>query len=69
MSSILLGDTILYPIQSKIISSLWGVVFHIRNIILLGLTTKKTLLMQKEHAAEDAQSDWFIYGLYWDHGE
>ena len=34
-----------YPIYGKIISSFWGIVFYIRNIILLGLTTKKTLLM------------------------
>ena len=33
-----------YPTQGKIISSLWGIVFCIGNIILLGLTTKKTLL-------------------------
>ena len=27
--------------QSKILSSFWGMVFHKRNIILLGSTTKK----------------------------
>ena len=27
---------------SKIISSFWGIVFYIRNIILLGSTTKKS---------------------------
>ena len=29
------------PLQSKIVSSFWGIVFYIRNIILLGSTTKK----------------------------
>ena len=29
-----------YPIQSQILSSSWGIVFCIRNIILLGLTAK-----------------------------
>ena len=28
----------------KIISSFWGIVFHIRNIILLGSATQKTPL-------------------------
>ena len=31
-----------YPIWSKIISSFWGIVLYIRNIILLGLAIKKT---------------------------
>ena len=31
-----------YPIESKILSSFGGIVFHIRNIILLGSTTKQT---------------------------
>ena len=30
-----------YPLWSKLLSSFWGIVFYIRNIILLGLTTKK----------------------------
>ena len=34
-----------YPVESKIISFFWGIVFYIRNIILLGSTTKETLLM------------------------
>ena len=34
-----------YPIQRKIISSFWGIVLYIRNIILLVSTTKKTLLI------------------------
>ena len=34
MSSILFGNT------SKILSSFWGIVPYVRNIILLGLTTK-----------------------------
>ena len=34
-----------YPISSTIISSFWGIVFYIRNMILLGSTTKETLLM------------------------
>ena len=33
-----------YPLSSKILSSFWGIVFYIRNRILLGSTTKKTLL-------------------------
>ena len=31
-----------YTIYSKIISSFWGIVFYIRNIILPGSTTKNT---------------------------
>ena len=36
-----------YPLYSKIISSFWGIVFYIRNIILLGLTTKKNITHMK----------------------
>ena len=56
MGSILFGDTM---VPSKIISSFWGIVFYIRNIILLGLTTKKNtahmeLLFQLSHRRTDA---------------
>ena len=34
-----------------IVSSFWGIVFYIRNIILLALTTKKTLLTLQSMAA------------------
>ena len=32
-----------YPIWRKILSSFWGIVSYIRNLILLGSTTKKPL--------------------------
>ena len=34
-------------IGNKILSSFWGIVSYRRNIILLGLTTKKTATQQK----------------------
>ena len=40
MSSILFGDTIVPIIARKIISSFGGILFYIRNIILLGSSTK-----------------------------
>ena len=44
MSSILVGDTMVPNIEtwSKIISSFWGFVSYMRNIILLGTTIKKS---------------------------
>ena len=44
MSSILFGDTMVPNIEQDYILLL-GIVFYIRNDILLGLTTKKTLLI------------------------
>ena len=44
MSSILFGDTMAPNIEEDYILLL-GIVFYKRNIILLGSTTKKTLLM------------------------
>ena len=41
MSSILFGDTMVHNVESDSILLL-GIVFYIRNIILLGSTTKKT---------------------------
>ena len=43
-NSILFG-ILWYPLWSKILSSFWGIVFYLGNIILRGSTTKKTLLM------------------------
>ena len=43
--SILFGDTMVPNIQ-YIISSFWGIVSYIGNIILMGLTTKKTLFLR-----------------------
>ena len=40
-------DGIMVTNKSKIISSSWGIVSYIRTIILLGLTTKKTLPMRQ----------------------
>ena len=41
MSVVFYVGILWYPIQSKILSSFWGIVSYIRNIILLGSTTKK----------------------------
>ena len=43
VTSVLFGDYYGTQNGDKIIPSFWGIVFYIRNIILLGLTTKKNV--------------------------
>ena len=51
-----------YSLWSKILSSFWGIIFYVRNIILLGSTTKKSLLNWFQALQDGAFAPWIREG-------